>query len=98
MLDQFHPCIQDFIKDIVYVKANGNYGYHVIDVLLGMGEEIHGLWFIIICGKKSGGRACQGLDHRSSRRFSAYRIGPQIKVAMHYLSPSAGCCYLYYAY
>ena len=54
MFDQFHPCIQDFIKDIVYVKANGNYGYHVIDVLLGMGEEIHGLWFIIICGKNLG--------------------------------------------
>ena len=38
ILDQFHPCIQDFIKNIVNVKADGNYGYHVIVTSLGMGE------------------------------------------------------------
>ena len=39
MLDQFHPCIQDSIENIIDVKANGNCGYCAIVVLLGMGEE-----------------------------------------------------------
>ena len=36
MLDQFHPCIHDFIENIVDVKADGNCGYRAIVVLLGM--------------------------------------------------------------
>ena len=39
MLNQFHPCIQDSIENIIDVKANGNCGYHAIVALLGMGEE-----------------------------------------------------------
>ena len=39
MLDQFHPCIHDSIVNIVDVKADGNYGYHVIASLLGMVED-----------------------------------------------------------
>ncbi|KAL5130762.1 hypothetical protein HKD37_12G033761 [Glycine soja] len=39
MLDQSHPCIQDFIENIINVKADGNYGYWAITALLGMGEE-----------------------------------------------------------
>ena len=39
MLDQFHPCIQDFIENIVDVKAYGNCGYRTIVGLLGMGED-----------------------------------------------------------
>ena len=39
MLDQFHPCIQDSIENIIDVKADGNYGYQEIAALLGMGEE-----------------------------------------------------------
>jgi len=39
MLDQFHPCIQNFIEKIVDVKADGNCGYCVIVALLGMGED-----------------------------------------------------------
>ena len=39
MLDQFHPCIQDSIKNIIDVKADGNCGYHAITALLSMGEE-----------------------------------------------------------
>ena len=38
MLDHFHPCIHDSIENIVNVKPNGNYGYHAIVALLGMGE------------------------------------------------------------
>jgi len=30
MLDQFHPCIHDFIENIVDVKADGNCGYRVM--------------------------------------------------------------------
>ena len=37
--DQIDPCIQDFIENIVDVKANGNCGYHIIFTLLGMGED-----------------------------------------------------------
>ena len=37
--DQIHSCIQDFIENIVDVKANGNCGYHIIFTLLGMGED-----------------------------------------------------------
>ena len=47
MLDQFHPCIHDFIENIVDVKADGNYGYRAIASLLGM-VRIHGLWFVTI--------------------------------------------------
>ena len=39
MLDQFHPCIHDFIENIVDVKPNGNYGYRTIAALLGMGKD-----------------------------------------------------------
>jgi len=39
MLDQFHLCIHDSIKNIVDVKADGNYGYRAIGTLLGMGED-----------------------------------------------------------
>ena len=39
MLDQFHPCIHDFIKNIVDVKAYGNYGYRAIAALLGISED-----------------------------------------------------------
>ena len=39
MLNQFHPCIQDSIENIIDVKADGNCGYHAIVALLGMGEE-----------------------------------------------------------
>ena len=39
MLDQFHPFIHNFIENIVDVKADGNCGYRVIVVLLGMGED-----------------------------------------------------------
>ena len=38
MLDQFHPCIHDFIKNIVDVKVDGNCGYRAITALLGMSE------------------------------------------------------------
>ena len=38
MLDQFHPCIQDFIENIVDVKIDGNYGHRVIVAVLGMSE------------------------------------------------------------
>ncbi|KAL5137308.1 hypothetical protein HKD37_10G027689 [Glycine soja] len=39
MLDQFHPCIHDYIENIADVKADGNCGYRAIAVLLGMGED-----------------------------------------------------------
>ena len=39
VLDQFHPCIHDFIENNVNVKHDGNCGYHAIVVLLGMGED-----------------------------------------------------------
>ena len=39
MLDQFLPCIQDFIENIIDVKDDGNCGYRVIVALLGMGED-----------------------------------------------------------
>ena len=39
MLDQFHPCIHDFNENIVDVNADGNYGYHTIVALLGLGED-----------------------------------------------------------
>ena len=39
MFDQFHPCMQDFIENIVDVKADGNCEYHVIVALLDMGED-----------------------------------------------------------
>ncbi|KAL5137417.1 Protein FAR1-RELATED SEQUENCE 5 [Glycine soja] len=39
MLDQFHPFIHNFIENIVDVKADDNYGYRAIAVLLGMGED-----------------------------------------------------------
>ena len=39
MLDQFHPCIYDSIENFVDVKADGNYGYRLIVVLLDMGED-----------------------------------------------------------
>ena len=39
MLDEFHPCMQDSIENIIDVKADGNCGYRVIAALLGMGEE-----------------------------------------------------------
>ena len=39
MLDQFHPCIHDFIENIVDVKADSNCGYHAIVVLLGISED-----------------------------------------------------------
>jgi len=39
MLDQFHLCTQDSIENIIDVKADGNYGYQAIAVLLGMGEK-----------------------------------------------------------
>ncbi|KAH1188345.1 hypothetical protein GmHk_U059625 [Glycine max] len=38
MLDQFHPCIHDFIENIVDVKPNGNYGYRTIAALLELGQ------------------------------------------------------------
>ena len=44
MLDQFHPCIQNFIENVVDVKADGNCGYRAIAALLGLGEES---WSII---------------------------------------------------
>ena len=39
MLDQFHPCIHDFIENIVNVKPTGNCGYRAIVALLSMGED-----------------------------------------------------------
>ncbi|KAH1262503.1 Protein FAR-RED ELONGATED HYPOCOTYL 3 [Glycine max] len=39
MLDQFAPFIQDFIHNVVDVKADGNRGYRSIADLLGMGED-----------------------------------------------------------
>jgi len=36
---QFEPFIQDFIDNIVDVKAYGNYGYRSIAALLGMGKD-----------------------------------------------------------
>lgn len=39
MLDQFAPFIQGFIRDVVDVKADDNYGYRSIAALLGMGED-----------------------------------------------------------
>ncbi|KAL5127625.1 hypothetical protein HKD37_14G040009 [Glycine soja] len=39
MLDQFHPCIHNFIENIIDVKDNGNYGYRAITCLLGIGED-----------------------------------------------------------
>ena len=42
MLDQFHPCIHDFIENIVDVKAYGNCGYRTIVGLLGMGFLLFG--------------------------------------------------------
>ncbi|KAH1233237.1 Protein FAR1-RELATED SEQUENCE 5 [Glycine max] len=39
MLDQFAPFIQGFIRDVVDVKADINYGYRSIAALLGMRED-----------------------------------------------------------
>ncbi|KAH1193370.1 PKS-NRPS hybrid synthetase [Glycine max] len=39
MLDQFASFFQGFIRDVVDVKADGNYGYRSIAALLGMGEN-----------------------------------------------------------
>ena len=39
MLDQFHPCINDFIESIVNVQVDGNCGCRIINTLLGMGED-----------------------------------------------------------
>jgi len=39
MLDQFHPCIKNFIENIVDVKADGNCGYRVIAAILDMSED-----------------------------------------------------------
>ncbi|KAH1214759.1 hypothetical protein GmHk_13G036048 [Glycine max] len=39
ILDQFHPCIHDFIENIVNVKADVNCGYCAIAALLDMGED-----------------------------------------------------------
>ncbi|KAH1193258.1 putative protein FAR1-RELATED SEQUENCE 10 [Glycine max] len=39
MLDQFASFFQGFIRDVVDVKADGNYGYRSIAALLGMGED-----------------------------------------------------------
>jgi len=39
MLDQSDSCIQDSIENIIDVKADGNYGYHAIATLLGMGKD-----------------------------------------------------------
>ena len=36
---QFHPCIHDFIENIVNVKADVNCGYCAIAALLDMGED-----------------------------------------------------------
>ena len=43
MLNQFHPCIQDSIENIIDVKVDGNCGYCAIAALLGMGEELRSL-------------------------------------------------------
>ena len=37
MPDQFHPCIHDFIENIVDFKADGNYVYRAI---VGLYEEL----------------------------------------------------------
>ncbi|KAH1253189.1 hypothetical protein GmHk_04G009923 [Glycine max] len=47
MLDQFEQFIQDFIDNIMDVKADGNYGYRSIAALLGMGEHSWSL----VCNK-----------------------------------------------
>jgi len=39
MLNEFHPCIQDSVENIIDVIVNDNYGYRAIATLLGMGEE-----------------------------------------------------------
>jgi len=39
MLDQFRPCIHDFIENIVDIKPDGNCEYRAIATLLGMGED-----------------------------------------------------------
>ncbi|KAL5177653.1 hypothetical protein HKD37_08G023372 [Glycine soja] len=43
MLDQFEPFVQDFIDNIVDVKADGNCGYRSIAAILGMGEDSRSL-------------------------------------------------------
>jgi len=50
MLDQFQSFMHDFIDKIVDVKADGNYGYQSVSVLLGMGEDF-GRWSATICLK-----------------------------------------------
>jgi len=35
MLDQFHPVTHPFIKEVIDVNADGNYGYHCIVALFG---------------------------------------------------------------
>ena len=44
MLDQFHPCIHDFIENSINVKLDGNYRYRAIAILLGIGEDS---WYLI---------------------------------------------------
>ena len=39
MLNEFHPCIQDSVENIIDVIVDDNYGYRAIATLLGMGEE-----------------------------------------------------------
>ena len=39
MLDQFHPCIHDFIENNVDVKDDGNCGYRAIVGFLSIGED-----------------------------------------------------------
>ena len=39
MLDQFHPCMHDFIENIVDIKPDGNCGCRAIVALLGMSED-----------------------------------------------------------
>ena len=40
MLNEFHPCIQDSVENIIDVIVDDNYGYRAIATLLGMGEEL----------------------------------------------------------
>ena len=49
MLDQFHPCIQDSIENIIDVKADDNCGYRAIVALLGMAVILHFSFGLEVC-------------------------------------------------
>ncbi|KAL5141576.1 Protein FAR1-RELATED SEQUENCE 5 [Glycine soja] len=50
MLNEFHPCIQDSVENIIDVIVDDNYGYRAIATLLGMGEESWSLYINLVDG------------------------------------------------